>query len=43
MERVLELHQPKLLYGLAFRGLNGDKPLCGHDPDTDPDAHFEGR
>jgi hypothetical protein len=42
IEAVLELHQPKPLYGLAFGGLNFDKPLCAHDPDTDHDAHFEG-
>jgi hypothetical protein len=42
VERVLELHHPKPVYGLAFGGLNQDKPLCAHDPDTDPDAHFEG-
>jgi len=42
VEAVLELHHPKPLYGLAFGGLGQDKPLCAHDPDTDPDAHFEG-
>jgi hypothetical protein len=42
LEAVLKLHAPKPLYGLAFGGLNSDKPLCAHDPDSDPDAHFEG-
>ena len=42
VDAVLKHHQPKPLHGLAFGGLNHDKPLCAHDPDTDPDAHFEG-
>jgi hypothetical protein len=42
IEAVTVLHQPKTLYGLAFGGLNFDKPLCAHDPDSDHDAHFEG-
>jgi hypothetical protein len=40
VERVLELHQPQPIYGLADNG-NG-KPLCAHSMDYDGDAHFEG-
>lgn len=41
VRKVLALHHAKPVYGLAFGGLDQDKPLCGHDPDTDTDAHFE--
>lgn len=41
LDAVLALHHPKPVYGLAFAA-EGGKPLCAHDPDTDPDAHFEG-
>ena len=37
---ALKFHQPRQLHELAF---NPDgTPRCGHDPDSDPDAHYEG-
>ena len=40
-DALLKLHRLKPNYGLAFSPSTG-APLCGHDPDTDPGAHFEG-
>jgi hypothetical protein len=40
-EALLKLHRPVPNYGLAFSPSIGT-PLCGHDPDTDHDSHFEG-
>lgn len=40
LEKALSFHQPCQLHELAFNP-NGT-PRCGHDPDTDPDAHYEG-
>lgn len=37
---ALKFHRPRQLHELAF---NPDgSPRCGHDPDTDPDSHYEG-
>jgi hypothetical protein len=40
LEAALKHHQPVQLHELAFdpRG----NPRCTHDPDTDPDEHYEG-
>jgi hypothetical protein len=40
LEKALSFHQPRQLHELAFNP-NGT-PRCGHDPDTDPDEHYEG-
>jgi hypothetical protein len=40
LEAALKFHEPRQLHKLAF---NPDgTPRCGHDPDSDPDAHYEG-
>lgn len=40
VDAALKFHQPRQLHELAF---NPDgTPRCGHDPDSDPDAHYEG-
>lgn len=40
LEAALKFHEPCQLHELAF---NPDgTPRCGHDPETDPDAHYEG-
>jgi hypothetical protein len=40
VEAALKFHEPRQLHELAFdpRG----NPRCGHDPESDPDAHYEG-
>jgi hypothetical protein len=40
VDKVLALHRPRQLYGLA-ETMHG-RQLCAHDPDYDGDAHFEG-
>jgi hypothetical protein len=39
-EAGLSFHRPRQLHELAFNP-NGT-PRCGHDPNSDPDEHYEG-
>jgi hypothetical protein len=41
LEAALGFHQPVQLHGMAFSPSRGT-PRCGHGPDYDGDAHYEG-